>query len=72
MPPNLAKAHRQLDQAVDRCYRKEPFTSDRQRVEYLFGLYEKISAPLTTSSKKARKHKSFRCSDKWQGKSLWL
>jgi hypothetical protein len=58
MPPNLAKAHQQLDQAVDRCYRKDPFTSDRQRVEYLFGLYEALSAPLTKPAKKPRKTKS--------------
>lgn len=57
MPPNLAKAHQQLDLAVDRCYRKEPFTSDRQRVEYLFGLYETLSAPLTKPAKKTRKPK---------------
>jgi hypothetical protein len=31
---------------VDRCYRPEPFPSDRHRVEYLFGLYQKLTAPL--------------------------
>ena len=36
MPPVLAKAHAELDRAVDRCYRKEPFASDRARVEFLF------------------------------------
>ncbi len=46
MPPMLAKAHEQLDRAVDRCYRKEPFLTDRQRVEYLFALYEQLAAPL--------------------------
>ncbi len=46
MPPVLAKAHTDLDRAVDRCYRKELFLTDRQRVEYLFGLYEQLTAPL--------------------------
>jgi hypothetical protein len=46
MPANLVKAHATLDRAVDRCYRSQPFTSDRQRVEFLFVLYEKIATPL--------------------------
>lgn len=55
MPPVLAKAHLRLDHAVERCYRSQPFTSDRQRFEYLFALYERLTAPLTTPEKKARK-----------------
>lgn len=55
MPPALAKAHADLDRAVEKCYRKEPFTSDRERVEYLFALYEKITAPLIVSPKAPRK-----------------
>jgi len=49
MPPELVKAHDALDQAVDRCYRKEPFTSERERVEFLFALYEKLEYPATAS-----------------------
>jgi hypothetical protein len=52
MPPVLAKAHEALDRAVERCYRKEPFASDRQRVEYLFALYERLTAPLAVEGKK--------------------
>jgi len=44
MPPKLAKAHAALDKAVARCYRKEPFRSDRERVEHLFALYETLAA----------------------------
>jgi hypothetical protein len=55
MPPALAKAHAALDLAVDRCYRKEPFHTDRERVEYLFALYEKLAAPLTAPNKKPRR-----------------
>ncbi len=55
MPPKLAKAHELLDRAVDRCYRKEPFLTDRQRVEYLFALYEQLAAPLVAKPKKGKK-----------------
>jgi hypothetical protein len=46
MPPALVKAHAKLDRAVDRCYRPETFDTERQRVEFLFSLYEKLAAPL--------------------------
>lgn len=61
MPPELRKAHRALDLAVDRLYRREPFSSDRERVEHLFGLYEKMTATLFTTEKpKRRRTKSDR------------
>ena len=50
MPPALTKAHTELDRAVDRCYRQEPFPSDRARVEYLFQLYEQLTAPLIAAA----------------------
>ena len=46
MPPNLRKAHQALDRAVDRLYRRSGFASERERVEYLLGLYEKMMEPL--------------------------
>jgi hypothetical protein len=46
MPPELSRAHSALDRAVERCYRKEPFASERARVEFLFQLYERLTAPL--------------------------
>jgi hypothetical protein len=55
MPPKLVKAHTALDRAVDRCYRSQPFTNERQRVEFLFALYEKLTIPLIASAKK-KKH----------------
>lgn len=55
MPPTLAQAHADLDRAVDRCYRKEPFLTDRQRVEYLFALYGRLTAPLVREGKAKRK-----------------
>jgi len=54
MPSKLVKAHAELDQAVDRCYRAQPFTSERQRVEFLFSLYEKLTAPLIPPSGKKK------------------
>jgi hypothetical protein len=55
MPADLVKAHADLDRAVDRCYRPQPFTSDRQRVEFLFALYERFTAPLLPVEKKGRR-----------------
>ena len=46
MPPNLRKAHAALDSAVDKLYRPQPFASDRDRVEHLFGRYEALVNPL--------------------------
>ena len=40
IPEGLKEAHHQLDLAVERRYRKKPFTSDEERLEFLFGLYE--------------------------------
>jgi hypothetical protein len=57
MPAPLLQAHQDLDRAVDRCYRPEPFPSDRHRVEYLFALYEKLTAPLVAAAKPARKRR---------------
>jgi len=54
-PPALTKAHAALDRAVDRCYRKEPFPSDRARVEHLFALYEQLTAPLIPAASKPRR-----------------
>ena len=58
MPPNLRRAHR-ADRAVDRLYRRTGFASERERVEHLFALYEKMRAPLVSrlSAKKRRRQK---------------
>ena len=55
MPAALTKAHAALDRAVDRCYRRQPFTSDRQRVEFLFALYEKLASPLLPPARGKRR-----------------
>ncbi len=51
MPPALAAAHTALDKAVDRCYRSEAFPTDRARVEHLFALYERLTAPLAPAAR---------------------
>ncbi|MEG0917073.1 MAG: hypothetical protein RSF68_08680 [Myroides sp.] len=42
MPSDLKEAHRLNDLAVESCYREKPFTSDEERLEHLFKLYEKM------------------------------
>ena len=32
-----------LDEAVEKCYRPKPFTSDEERLEHLFTLYEEMT-----------------------------
>ncbi len=56
MPRDLLRAHAELDRAVEKCYRAEPFHSDRERVEHLFRLYEQLTAPLlpATPSRRGR------------------
>jgi len=51
MPPILVKAHQQLDKAVDLAYRAQPFTSEANRMVFLFELYEKYTADLFTTTK---------------------
>ena len=46
MPPDLRKAHRALDRAVDRLYQRRGFTSERERIEHLFVRYERMCASL--------------------------
>ncbi len=58
MPPDLVKAHQTLDKAVDLCYRPQPFVSELNRIEYLFSLYEALSAPLLKVEKKKRVKKN--------------
>lgn len=55
MPPALLKAHQELDKAVDVAYRKQPFTSERERIEFLFAEYQRLTAPLVVIKKSRRK-----------------
>ena len=58
MPVNLRKAHQVLDRAVDRLYRRSSFPSDRERVEHLLALYEKMIVPLSAPKPKRRRRRA--------------
>lgn len=62
MPSSLQHAHRVLDQAVDKLYRSQAFTSDRDRAEHLFGYYERLVAPLVAAASQPtrRRHRRTR------------
>ena len=60
MPPNLRRAHQSLDRAVDRLYRSKSFSSEHDRVEHLFMLYEKMRAPLEAMMKAKPKRRRVR------------
>lgn len=55
MPPKLVKAHKELDKAVDLCYRPQAFSNEQGRIEYLFGLYNEYTAPLISEKKGKKK-----------------
>ena len=57
MPTDLRRAHQALDRMVDRMYRPGGFALERERVEYLFMLYEKMSVPLGAEMKVKRKRR---------------
>lgn len=42
MPPNLRKAHKKLDNLVDKTYRKNKFKDDNDRMKFLFDLYQEL------------------------------
>ena len=58
MPAKLTKAHAKLDRAVERCYRSQPFPNERNRVEYLFKLYQKLASPFLSAKKTRRRPKN--------------
>jgi hypothetical protein len=55
MPKDLLVAHQKNDRLVDRLYRPQPFTSELNRLEFLFDLYAKLIDPLLAPGNKKRK-----------------
>lgn len=55
MPSGLRQAHKDLDAAIERCYRLQPFTSDTERLEYLFKLYEEMLQKDTLFAKQKKR-----------------
>lgn len=53
-PAALVKAHKELDKAVDLCYRPQPFPTETNRVAFLFELYDKYTAGLFATVKKKK------------------
>ncbi len=60
MPPGLRKVHQTLDKAVDQLYRRSGFSSERERIEHLFLLYEQMRMPLKLSTDQNSKRKQGR------------
>lgn len=62
MPDGLREAHRLNDIIIEKCYRSTPFSSDEERLEYLFKLYEKMIAEEknTLFAKEQKKSKTSR------------
>ncbi|MGE3425102.1 MAG: DNA methyltransferase [Dehalococcoidia bacterium] len=59
MPPELSRAHQTLDRAVDAAYGKRSFSSDAERVAFLFELYQKYTSLLPSDPKgKSRRKKT--------------
>lgn len=55
MPKVLVDAHKELDEAVDRCYRPQPFDSELERLVFLFSLYRKYTEPMISMFEKKSK-----------------
>jgi hypothetical protein len=58
-PPELVKAHIDLDKAVDLAYRPQTFTTEANRMAFLFELYEKYTVDLFTKQKSKKSNKKF-------------
>lgn len=44
MPETLLAKHKSLDKVIESCYRRKPFLSDREKIDYLLNLYESLAA----------------------------
>jgi hypothetical protein len=57
MPQELLKAHKALDKAVDLCYRPQVFTTEANRIEFLFNLYNEYLEPLIPKKERSKSKK---------------
>ncbi len=57
MPGDLHQAHKNLDRAVDRLYRRGGFASEHERIGHLFERYEKVRSPLEAGKRKTRRRR---------------
>lgn len=58
MPADLSSAHRGLDRAVDRAYRRQPFPSNRHRFEHLLTLCANLAEPLAGKPRRPRRRRT--------------
>lgn len=58
MPAGLRLAHKEMDEAIERCYRLKPFENDTERLEYLFKEYERMVNKNTLLEKGKKKRKN--------------
>jgi hypothetical protein len=54
MPPDLVRAHQKLDGAVDAAYGRRKFAGDRERLAFLFELYQQLASPLLATKAEKR------------------
>lgn len=55
MPPDLARAHRTLDRAVDAAYQRQAFANEAERLTFLFERHQELSAPLAPAPLRGRR-----------------
>jgi hypothetical protein len=60
MPPELLKAHRALDRAVDAAYRQIGFANEAERVAFLFERYQTLTSLLPEERPRLRKTRKSR------------
>ena len=56
MPPALVKAHQTLDRTVDAAYGKRHFSTDAQRVAFLFERYQHLTSCFPPKNHVAQKN----------------
>lgn len=54
MPAGLKQAHKELDEAIERIYRLATFSSDEERLEYLFKMYDEMSRKVNVPVKQKK------------------
>ncbi|HBO70379.1 MAG TPA: DNA methylase [Deltaproteobacteria bacterium] len=57
MPPELARAHSTLDKTVDKAYGKTAFSSEMERVAFLFERYEALTRPILPPTRSVSKRR---------------
>ncbi|WP_425280028.1 type IIL restriction-modification enzyme MmeI [Flavobacterium fluviatile] len=59
MPIGLKQAHKDLDLCIEQIYRLAPFSTDAERLEYLFKLYDEMTQKATLFATEKKKRKKY-------------